>query len=368
MRLARAWGVFVCGMLAAPAAGQAPGALHLRGEAAVGLLISDDQHAVLGFDRPAFEGRLRGGVAIHRIVALELGTAVGAYLSSDDALGGLLDLTGGAAVTLPVGPRRFWIAAHAGVAVTGDLVRPALRLAFGLDFLVAPDLFIGPSLAYGHVFQENGPTFTDDAQILTLAFSVRFAPGHDASTPRPEARTAPDPTAVRERRAPLQRDRLRSHLPPPEEVERAPASEDAILGLLDQALELPRQELLVPVLFAFDSTELVPCSVAALHALRRYLEEHPEILTLEVEGHADGQGDEAYNDALSLRRAEAIVAWLVEHGVAAERLEARARGEAAPLEGNEDEPGRQVNRRVRFTVVEVDDGPLQPEPEPEPES
>jgi outer membrane protein OmpA-like peptidoglycan-associated protein len=121
--------------------------------------------------------------------------------------------------------------------------------------------------------------------------------------------------------------------------------------LIDEAAGTRPRELLVPVLFAFDSTEIVPCSLPSLHALREHLAEHPEIRVLEIEGHADGSGTDEYNDALSLRRAEAIGEWLVAHGVEPERLRTAAQGERAPVEANEDDAGREQNRRARFRVI-----------------
>src|SRR5690606_21589013 len=120
-----------------------------------------------------------------------------------------------------------------------------------------------------------------------------------------------------------------------------------------EAAGLEPTELLVPVLFDFDSTAIVACTAPSLYALRDHLAAHPEILVLEIEGHADGSGTDAYNDALSRRRAEAIRDWLVEHGVAAERLRVSARGEAAPLEDEETDDARVQNRRARFRVVEA---------------
>src|SRR5690606_18772957 len=101
----------------------------------------------------------------------------------------------------------------------------------------------------------------------------------------------------------------------------------------------------------FDSTEIVACSLPALHALREHLVQHPEIRLLEIEGHADGSGSDAYNDALSLRRAEAIREWLVARGIEPERLRTSAQGERAPVEANEDDAGREQNRRARFRVI-----------------
>ena len=121
--------------------------------------------------------------------------------------------------------------------------------------------------------------------------------------------------------------------------------------MLDEAAGLEPRELIVNVLFAFDSTDLVQCSVASLPSLRDHLERHPEVELLEIEGHADGSGSDEYNRDLSLRRARAIREWLVEHGVSAERLRVAAQGESAPLEPNDAEDGRSQNRRARFRVV-----------------
>lgn len=121
--------------------------------------------------------------------------------------------------------------------------------------------------------------------------------------------------------------------------------------MIDEAAGLRPRELLVPVLFRFDSTALLACSEASLRSLRDHLNERPSIELLEIEGHADASGTDAYNRDLSRRRAEAIRAWLIAHGVAPERLRVAARGESAPVEANDDEVGRQQNRQARFLVV-----------------
>jgi len=73
-------------------------------------------------------------------------------------------------------------------------------------------------------------------------------------------------------------------------------------------------------------------------------------LALEVAGHTDSENTEAYNLTLSQRRAEAVVRWLVEHGVAAERLTAKGYGEARPVAANTTAAGRALNRRVELAA------------------
>ncbi|GJD45630.1 Peptidoglycan-associated lipoprotein [Methylobacterium cerastii] len=67
-----------------------------------------------------------------------------------------------------------------------------------------------------------------------------------------------------------------------------------------------------------------------------------------VEGHTDSKGGDAFNLDLSARRARSVVSYLSEHGVEADRLEAKAFGKARPRTGNPDDPAnRRVEARLR---------------------
>ena len=109
------------------------------------------------------------------------------------------------------------------------------------------------------------------------------------------------------------------------------------------------------VLFDFDEATLRPEAEAALAKIQTVLAEYADA-PVEVVGHTDAKGDDAYNQTLSERRAQAVVAWLGGHGAAASRLTATGRGEAEPVAENEtpdggDNPaGRQQNRRVEIVV------------------
>ena len=105
--------------------------------------------------------------------------------------------------------------------------------------------------------------------------------------------------------------------------------------------------------FATDSAELLGGSEAVLAAVKRVLDERPEITKLRIEGHTDSAGGAAYNDELSARRAASVEAWLVGHGVAKERLESAGLGSKEPLDTNETEAGRAKNRRVVFRIVQA---------------
>ncbi len=103
--------------------------------------------------------------------------------------------------------------------------------------------------------------------------------------------------------------------------------------------------------FAPDSAELLDGSDAVLGAVKRTLDEHPEIDRLRIEGHTDSTGDAAYNDDLSKHRAASVEAWLVGHGIAKERLESAGLGSKKPIDTNETEEGRAKNRRVVFRIL-----------------
>jgi outer membrane protein OmpA-like peptidoglycan-associated protein len=70
----------------------------------------------------------------------------------------------------------------------------------------------------------------------------------------------------------------------------------------------------------------------------------------DVEGHTDGVGGHRYNQALSEKRAQAVVDYLARKGVGASRIHAAGYGETRPVESNATEAGRAKNRRIEFKV------------------
>ena len=103
------------------------------------------------------------------------------------------------------------------------------------------------------------------------------------------------------------------------------------------------------LLFDFDSDALRPESRADLTDLAQSLVDYDNT-DLIVVGHTDATGEDAYNLALSQRRASSAAAHLVADGVRRSRIETEGRGETEPVASNESEAGRQANRRVEVAI------------------
>jgi len=103
------------------------------------------------------------------------------------------------------------------------------------------------------------------------------------------------------------------------------------------------------LLFDFDSDVIKPTAAANLQELARSLTKFPNSNILIV-GHTDSQGDDAYNMALSQRRANSAAAYLRAQGVPSSRLSTSGRGEAEPVASNDTEAGKAQNRRVEVAI------------------
>ena len=101
------------------------------------------------------------------------------------------------------------------------------------------------------------------------------------------------------------------------------------------------------VLFAFDSSELTPAAQQQLQALVPKLSD-PSVSRVRVVGHTDSKGTDAYNQALSERRASSAAEYLINQGVTPQKVTSQGRGESEPVADNETDAGRAQNRRVEL--------------------
>jgi outer membrane protein OmpA-like peptidoglycan-associated protein len=105
------------------------------------------------------------------------------------------------------------------------------------------------------------------------------------------------------------------------------------------------------LLFDVDSTFVRPDLQRDLGTLARSLNKYPRT-TVEVIGHTDSTGSDAYNQDLSERRARAVSSILISQGVPANRIVAIGAGERQPIASNATAQGRQLNRRVEIIIRE----------------
>ncbi len=101
------------------------------------------------------------------------------------------------------------------------------------------------------------------------------------------------------------------------------------------------------ITFETGKADLKPEAMVEINRIATLMKENPN-LSFEVQGHCDATGSDKVNDPLSQKRAEAIVAALVEQGIASARLSAVGKGSHVPIADNSSDEGRAKNRRVEF--------------------
>lgn len=114
---------------------------------------------------------------------------------------------------------------------------------------------------------------------------------------------------------------------------------------VEAVIELPN------VYFDFDESTIRPRGKEVLDDAAELLQNNERVV-VEVAGHTDSIGTDAYNQDLSQRRADSVKDYLVSQGVNASRLETQGYGESRPIATNETDEGRQQNRRVELVVLE----------------
>jgi peptidoglycan-associated lipoprotein len=101
--------------------------------------------------------------------------------------------------------------------------------------------------------------------------------------------------------------------------------------------------------FEFDKSRLLPEAKAILRVKAEWLKANPEARAI-IEGHCDERGTNEYNLALGDRRAQSAKTYLVDLGIAAERLTCISYGEERPLDPGHDEAAWAKNRRDQFVL------------------
>ncbi|HSW11701.1 MAG TPA: OmpA family protein [Solimonas sp.] len=114
---------------------------------------------------------------------------------------------------------------------------------------------------------------------------------------------------------------------------------------------LDKNFILRGVKFEFDSDRLTEPAKLILNEVGETLKAYPTV-NVDLEGHTDNVGTDAYNLGLSERRANSVKAYLTGRSIDAKRMNPVGYGESRPIQTNETEEGREENRRVELKVIE----------------
>lgn len=332
-----------------------------------GYLFTDDDRFV---DDDAYVG-LSTGRHISQNWSAELNVVNGDY--DFDTGGGKLDITAIAIDALRVFNResRFSPFISGGLGIIGDRFGGANRrnnnVLAQLGGGALLDLFessgggltlqLRPEVKARIDFFDRGPI--DDFVDLSvgIGFMVSFGQSNRA---RPEPPAAPPPPPPPPPAEPV----AAPAPPPPQPAPPADSDGDGVLDTADQCPDTPRGTAvdaagctrkgsitLQGVNFDTNAATLTADSRPVLDEVATDLRKYPR-LKIEVQGHTDSVGADAYNLDLSQRRATTVREYLVSQGVAADQLSAKGYGETQPVADNKTPAGRKENRRVVLAVVD----------------
>jgi len=237
---------------------------------------------------------------------------------------------------------------------TGALDGTSLRLgsSWGWEAEIGTDIFLSENWLLNVSFRyididtkarldgASLGTVEIDPYVTTVALGYRF--GQEPPPPPPPAEPPPPPP------------------PPPNpdldgdgvlnQHDKCPNTRPGAVVDLD-GCEVEAVIELDGVHFDFDKATLRPEAKAILDEAAALLAKHERVV-VEVAGHTDSTGPEAYNQGLSERRAKSVQDYLVSKGVRASRLTAKGYGESMPVASNDTEEGRAENRRVELIVLD----------------
>jgi outer membrane protein OmpA-like peptidoglycan-associated protein len=242
-----------------------------------------------------------------------------------------------------------WIDVDALYVRTGPLDRLGLAVGAGLAVPLSRSrvFWLGPFIRYFVIVQPDNAGYNNaSANTLSIGLSLDVTPGVRRPI-RSEVVTVAAVAAVAECAD-------RDHDGVPDVVDVCPDVagpwENYGCPLYKKVvIKRDKLELAEKIQFAWDQATLLEGSFEMLDEVARALTEN-KTFRVQVEGNTSSEGTEEHNQTLSERRAQAVLDYLVAHGVPRERLDSRGFASTVPVASNATEAGREANRRVEFVV------------------
>ena len=150
----------------------------------------------------------------------------------------------------------------------------------------------------------------------------------------------------------------------PDKLDKCPNEPETYNGFEDEdgcpdkglvIVQRGKLEIMDKIYFETDKDEILPRSFPLLDQIAGTIKGHPEILLIEVQGHADERGDDEHNLDLTDRRAKSVVRALEDRDVSLGRLRGKGYGETKPICTQHNEDCWSKNRRVEFIIMQRQD-------------
>ena len=177
---------------------------------------------------------------------------------------------------------------------------------------------------------------TNRLWMLLVALAIAAGCATEPEKPAPQPVPAPPPAP--------------KPAPPPEPKPRAPEPEKPKPAPEKPKPVAEKVTFAADVLFDFDKAVIKPEGKSKLDDISNKVKGVNLEVVIAI-GHADSIGSDAYNQRLSVRRAESVKAYLVSRGIEANRVYTEGKGEKQPVANNKTADGRAKNRRVEIEVI-----------------
>jgi outer membrane protein OmpA-like peptidoglycan-associated protein len=254
----------------------------------------------------------------------------------------------GIAAAYAVVPQKFELV---GEVFADDIATHQLQALGGVKLYLAKNSYLAIGAGRGLASDASAEGTPDFRALIGIVFEPKPAPMVSATIP-----DGPD--------EPIRAHHVEEQDPPPPVIDESPIVPDKTDGCthdkpVDDADCPDRNAVIVgktdivilkSIEFEFDKAIIQTRSYPILDAVALALHDNPDIQLVEVRGHTDERGDDAYNLDLSDRRAAAVVTYLVGKGVDANRLTSTGFGETMPLDPAHNEAAWAKNRRVEFQI------------------